>query len=137
MKTKNHSVFNLQYHIIFVIKYRNKAINQDIENDLKIIFDELLNKWGCVLMEFGAESDHVHLLIDAQPNINLSKLISNLKSVSARKIRKKYKIYLRKYFWKSYFWSRSYIVVSSGGASIKTIKKYIKSQSLTSDSSFG
>jgi putative transposase len=58
----------------------------------------------------------------------LSTFINNLKTVTSRLIRKKYKDYLSKYYWKPVFWSRSYCIITTGGASIETIRKYIQSQ---------
>lgn len=82
---------------------------------LKEIFAELLAKWECQLVEFGGESDHVHLLIEAYPTIELATLIKNLKSVSSRRIRQEYAEHLEKFFWKPYFWNRAYAVISVGG----------------------
>ena len=65
---------------------------------------------------------------EAPPQIQLSKLVNSLKTVSSRLIKKKFNEHLKKYYWKSAFWSRSYCIVSTGGASIQTIKKYIESQ---------
>ena len=108
------------------------------------IFRDLLGKWECSWVEFGGEADHVHLLIEAHPTIELSKLIKNLKSVSARRMRSEYADYLQKYYWKPYFWNRAYAVITVGGrASIETLLKYIqnpdnpgrlKQVGLTSDS---
>ncbi|WP_407928473.1 transposase, partial [Borreliella americana] len=54
--------------------------------------------------------------------------MNNLKTVSSRPIRKKYSTYLDKYYWKPYFWSRSYCLIYTVGASIDIIKKYIQNQ---------
>jgi putative transposase len=95
---------------------------------LESIFRDVLRKWDCDLMEFSGETDHVHLLVDAHPALELSRLIGNLKTVSARRIRSEYAEHLKPYFWKSYFWSRSYCVVSAGGASLEVLKAYIENQ---------
>ncbi|GBF82930.1 transposase IS200-family protein [Aphanothece sacrum FPU1] len=74
------SVYKLTVHIVFVTKYRKKAISADILNQLKTIFQETLDKWECQLLEFNGEPDHVHLLVSYKPEISLSKLIANLKN---------------------------------------------------------
>ncbi|WP_327785682.1 IS200/IS605 family transposase [Borreliella garinii] len=84
--------------------------------------------WKVSLNEFNHDKDHIHLLLEFTPNIQPSKFINNLKTVSSRLIRKKYSTYLYKYYWKPYFWSRSYCLISTGGASIDIIKKYIQNQ---------
>lgn len=128
LRTKNHSAYRLHYHIVFVIKYRHKVINKNIMERMRDIFSNVLAKWECELTEFGAEGDHVHLLIDAHPSLNLSRLIGNLKTVSARHIRKENEEYLKPFFWKNYFWSRAYAVTTTGGANLEKIKDYVLSQ---------
>ncbi len=133
LQTKNHSAYRLDYHIVFVIKYRNKVINKQVEERLRDIFTHVLAKWECGLTEFGAESDHVHLLIEAHPSLDLSRLIGNLKAVSARHIRKEFTEHLAPFFWKPYFWARSYAVTSTGGANLETVKQYVLTQERPSD----
>lgn len=122
-RTKNHAVFRLQYHVVFMIKYRYQCLNGEMLSRLESIFRDVLRKWDCELVEFSGEADHVHLLVDAHPALELSRLIGNLKTVSARRIRGEYAEHL-----KPYFWSRSYCVVSAGGASLETLKAYIENQ---------
>jgi len=124
----NHSVFDLNYHIVLVVKYRRPIINYEIACSLNKIFDDLLKKWGCCLSEFGHEADHCHLLVKSHPTLNLSSLITNLKSVSARHIRAGFKTHVDRHFWKPYFWSRGYAVISAGGVSLNVIRQYILSQ---------
>jgi len=96
---------------------------------LREIFDDLLRNWRCRLVEFGGEADHVHLLIDAHPSMNLSQMIGNLKTVSARRVRQEFPDQLKPYFWKPYFWSKSYAIISVGGrASLETLVEYIRNQ---------
>lgn len=81
------------------------------------------------MIEFSGETDHIHLLFEAHPSLNLSQLIANLKTVSSRLIRKEYSDYLSKYFWKPYFWSSSYGLKSvSRGAEFGVIVEYIQKQ---------
>ena len=82
------SVYKLTDRVVFVTKYRKKAIDKQILNRLKEIFFQTLQKWDCNLIEFNGEEDRVHLLIDYKPDIQISKLIANLKTVSSRLIRK-------------------------------------------------
>ncbi len=70
--------------MVLVTKYRKKAINKERLKRLNIIFEETLEKWDCQLLDFNSESDHCHLIIEFKPDIQLSKLIANLKTVSSR-----------------------------------------------------
>jgi len=123
------SVYKLTAHIVFVTKYRKKAISPEILNRLKEIFNDTLNKWECNLIEFNGESDHIHLLIDYKPDIALSKLIANLKTVSSRLIRRDFPFLASQYFYnKPYFWTGAYFVASCGGVTVNQLKKYVENQ---------
>jgi putative transposase len=123
------SVYKLTVHIVFVTKYRKKAISVDILNRLENIFQETLEKWDCQLIEFNGESDHVHLLVSYKPEISLSKLIANLKTVSSRLIRRDFPLLSSKYFYgKPYFWTGAYFVSSCGGVTVEQLKKYVEAQ---------
>ena len=129
LKTQSHAAFQLQYHLIFSIKYRHKVINAAMLRRLELIFHELLFKWRCKLIEFGGEDDHCHLLIESHPALDLSKMIGNIKAVSARKIREEFSEHLKTYFWKPYFWNKAYAVISVGSrANLKTLVNYIQNQ---------
>jgi len=125
----HHCVFTLTYHLVLVTKYRRKAINKEMLERLNQIFDETLDKWRCELTEFNGEEDHVHLLFEGHPAMQLSQLVNNLKTVSSRLVRRDFKSHLNHvYGRKRVFWHRSYCILSTGGASIEVIKKYIEEQ---------
>lgn len=128
VKSLYHCVYKLSYHLVLVTKYRKKVITPPMLNDLKDIFDRVCKSWNCEVIEFNGESDHVHLLIEAHPNLKLSNLVNNLKTVSSRIIRKNYKSYLLKFYKKPVFWHRSYCIISTGGAPLEIIKRYIEQQ---------
>ena len=113
--------------MIFCIKYRREVINDEISNRLKEIFEKICPKYNIVLKEWEHDVDHIHMLINAMPNTELSKFVNTYKSASSRLIKKEFPE-IRGRLWKEYFWSRSYLVVSVGGASLEIIKKYIQNQ---------
>ncbi len=123
------SVYKLTAHIVFVTKYRKKAIDRQVLKRLEEIFWQTLLKWDCNLVQFNGEEDHVHLLIDYKPDIQISKLIANLKTVSSRLIRKEFPYLSSKYFYnKPYFWTGAYFVASCGGVTVEQRKKYVENQ---------
>ena len=123
------SVYKLTAHIVFVTKYRKKAIDRQVLKRLEEIFWQTLLKWDCNLVQFNGEEDHVHLLIDYKPDIQISKLIANLKTVSSRLIRKEFPYLSSKYFYnKPYFWTGAYFVASCGGVTVEQLKKYVENQ---------
>ena len=127
-KSNRHSIYSLKYHLVVVTKYRKKCINEEIFKDLKEIFKKIITGNNGSILEFNGESDHIHLLFEVSPQVELAKLINNLKTVSSRLIRKQHGEYLKQYYWENVFWSRSYCVLTTYGATIEMIEKYIQSQ---------
>lgn len=127
LDNNNHSVFLMYYHLVLVIKYRRKAFDDVISERAKEIFEYIAPNYNVTLMEWNHDEDHVHILFKAQPNSELSKFINTYKSASSRLLKKEYPR-IRKKLWKEYFWSRSYCLLTTGGAPIEIIKKYIESQ---------
>lgn len=96
---------------------------------LKTICTELTEKWDCELLEFNGEADHVHLLLSLNPKVAPSVFVNNLKTVSSRLIRKDFGSELAKVYWKKpVFWSRSYCIITCGGAPLSVIQQYIEQQ---------
>jgi len=127
-KSQSGAVFNLQLHIVFVTKYRRKTITPELLNHLKASFADILSAWRCQLLEFGGEQDHVHLLIAIHPALDISVLINNLKTASARKARNRFAQHLAGFYSKTVFWHRAYYVGSVGGATLETVRRYVESQ---------
>ena len=127
-RSLSHAVFNIKLHVVFVTKYRRKTLTPELLDYLKTAFSEILVAWRCKLVEFGGEADHVHLLIDIHPALDISVLINNLKTASARRSRNRFAEHLAAFYWKPLFWHRAYFVGSVGGATLETVRAYVESQ---------
>ena len=127
LDSNNHSVFSLNYHLVLVIKYRKQVLNDDISNRLKEIFEYISPNYNITLEEWEHDKDHIHVLFKANPNSELSKFINSYKSASSRLIKKEFPTIKQK-LWKEYFWSRSYCLITTGGATIDVVRKYIENQ---------
>ena len=125
--TNQHSVFLLHYHLIMCVKYRNKVINDPISLRLKEMFEYVAPKYHITLEEWNHDIDHVHVLFRGHPNTEISKFINAYKSASSRIIKKEFP-HIRKSLWKEMFWSQSYCLITTGGATVDVIKQYIQSQ---------
>ncbi len=125
--TNNHSVFSLNYHLVMVVKYRRKVINDTISNRLKEMFEYIGKTYHITLMEWNHDIDHVHVLFKACPNTEISKFMNAYKSASSRLIKIEYPE-IKEKLWKEAFWSKSYCLISTGGVTIDVIKKYIETQ---------
>ena len=127
MDNNTHSVFLLYYHLIMVTKYRRKVINDDISARGKEIFEYIAPNYGITLEEWNHDKDHVHVMFRAQPKSEISKFINAYKSASSRLLKKEYPE-IREKLWKGAFWSQSFCLLTSGGAPVEVIRKYIESQ---------
>ena len=125
--TNNHSVFSLNYHLIMCIKHRKEVINQEISLRLKEMFEYISPKYNIALEEWNHDKDHVHILFRAEPNTEISKFINAYKSASSRLIKKEYPE-IKERLWKETFWSQSFCLISTGGATVDIIKEYIQTQ---------
>ncbi|MBP0028994.1 IS200/IS605 family transposase [Roseofilum sp. Guam] len=128
LNTLYHCSYSIHFHLVACTKYRRKYITRPMLNRLKEIFSETLQKWEAELIEFNGEADHIHLLMSVNPKVQPSKLVNNLKTVSSRLIRKEFADHLGKVYRKPMFWSRSYCIISCGGAPISVLKQYIQQQ---------
>ena len=117
----------LWYHLVFVVKYRRGVIDDPISERLKAIYESIALGYNITLYEWKHEKDHIHILFRAHPNSEISKFINAYKSASSRLIKKEFP-QIRKNLWKEYFWSRSFCLLTAGGAPLKIIKQYIEGQ---------
>ena len=85
-----HSVFLLYYHLILVVKYRKKVLNDPISDRAREIFEYIAPKYHITLEEWNRDEDHVHIMFRAHPKSELSKFINAYKSASSRLIKKEY-----------------------------------------------
>ena len=85
-----HSVYLMYYHLIMVVKYRRKVIDNPISERAKEIWEHIAPRYGIVLEEWNHDIDHVHVMFRAQPRTELSKFINAYKSASSRLLKKEY-----------------------------------------------
>lgn len=128
LKTLFHCTYSINYHLVMVTKYRKECIMPEMLEKLKEISARILTTWEGELLEFNGEADHIHLLISIPPKVAPSNLVNNLKTVTARLIRKEFSEHLAKVYYKPVFWSRSYCIITCGGAPLSVIKQYIEQQ---------
>ncbi len=127
LDTNKHSVFLLYYHLVLVTKYRRKVIDDEISKYAKSIFERIAKSYHITLVEWNHDKDHVHIMFKAHPKTEMTKFINAYKSASSRLIKRDYPE-VKKQLWKESFWSKSFCLLTTGGAPIEVIRKYIQSQ---------
>ncbi len=117
----------MYYHLILVVKYRRKVLDDVISDYARSVFEKISPSYNISLLEWNHDVDHVHIMFKAQPNSELSKFINAYKSASSRLIKRDFPE-IRKKLWKEYFWSQSFCLLTTGGAPIEVLKEYIETQ---------
>lgn len=123
-----HSCFLLQYHLVLVTKYRHPTLVEPLRSELIAYTTEYFNKQGCHIMEVNCDTDHMHILFEAPPQISLSNFVNAFKSASSRIIRKNHSDFLEKFYWKPYFWSTSYFIGTVSEHTTEIVANYIRNQ---------
>ena len=127
LDSNNHSVFLLYYHLILVVKYRRKVFSDEMSIFARDVFVRISKTYNITLEQWEHDKDHVHVMFRAHPKTEMSKFINAYKSASSRLIKKKFPD-VRKKLWKEMFWSRSFCLLTTGGAPIEVIRRYIEKQ---------
>ncbi|WP_282802512.1 IS200/IS605 family transposase [Secundilactobacillus kimchicus] len=125
------SVYNLNYHLIWGTKYRNRVLKGNVEVVLKQILLEIASKYGFSIdhMAIGKD-DHIHLLVSAPPKLSVTNIVRWLKGISAWRLFRECPE-LQSNYWKKvdrHLWSPSYYVESIGTTNQKAVAKYIDDQ---------
>lgn len=124
-----HSVYQLTYHAVFVIKYRRKVIDKDILAYMKDYTEYLVReRYHGKLVEFNGEADHIRILFELPPSAAPSVVVCNLKTQLSKAVRKEFYDRICSRLWKDSFWSDSYFLTTTGGANIEVLEAYIQQQ---------
>lgn len=127
----NHArtcVYNVNYHIVWCVKYRRKVLTLDISNRLYEIIKLVANEKGFTVAEVKVgEQDHVHCFVSAPPKLSITQIVQYLKGISGNLLLKEFPE-IRKSLWKGELWNGSYFVETIGSTSEENILKYIERQ---------
>lgn len=127
LDANNHSVFLLYYHLALVTKYRRQVIDDEISEYAKDTFQRISKTYHITLVEWHHDKDHIHIMFKAQPKTEMTKFINAYKSASSRLIKRDFPK-VKQFLWREMFWSKSFCLLTTGGAPIDVIKKYIQNQ---------
>lgn len=120
-------IYSLQYHIVWVTKYRKPIFIGDIESEIKGYLFETLKSLDMVPIAMEIMPDHIHLLVDCKPQLRLSDAIKILKGNTARWLFLNHPE-IKKQLWGGHLWNPSYFVVTVSDRSYEQVKQYINSQ---------
>lgn len=124
-KSNKNVVYSCKYHVVWCTKYRRIVLEKGADQRLKGVLEEVANEISVDILEMEIMPDHVHLLIEVDPQFGIHRAVKRLKGVSSKILREEFP------FVKSRIptlWTNSYFVSTVGGAPLTDIKKYINGQ---------
>ncbi|MCC2825526.1 IS200/IS605 family transposase [Faecalicatena orotica] len=124
-KSNNNIVYSCKYHVVWCSKYRRKVLTGSIETRLKELIQETCSTMNVEIIEMELMPDHVHLLLEVDPQFGIHKAVKQIKGHSSRILRQEFKELRTKL---PTLWTNSYFVSTVGGAPLEVIKQYIESQ---------
>lgn len=128
-RTNRHSCYLLEYHLVIVTKYRHPVLTGKLKDRLlELSFNVIEDYWKCRILEISTDKDHIHILFESKPQVQLSKLVNNYKTVTSRILRKEFADELSPYYWKPYFWSDSYFIGCVSDRTREAVRFYIQNQ---------
>lgn len=121
-------VYNINYHIVWCVKYRKKVLTPEISEYLCEIIQNIGTEKGFSVVEIKVgDADHVHCFVKAPPKLSITHIVKYLKGISGRLLFEKYPS-LRDNLWKGHLWNGSYFVETIGSTSEDNILWYIERQ---------
>ena len=125
---KSHNVTSLMYHLVFPAKYRRAVFESHVDEVLKEVCLEIERRYQVKFLEIGTDKDHVHFLIQSVPTYSVTRIVTLLKSLTAREIFKRCP-QVKKKLWGGEFWTDGYFASTVGKHGDEhMIGKYVKNQ---------
>ena len=124
-KSNKNVVYSCKYHVVWCPKYRRKVLVDNIETRLKELIIESCSTMNVDIIEMEIMSDHVHLLIEVDPQFGIHKAVKHIKGYTSRILRKEFHELTTKL---PTLWTNSYFVTTVGGAPLSIVKEYIENQ---------
>lgn len=124
-KSNNNVVYSSKYHVVWTPKYRRPVLQNNIAVRLEGVLRETCDRYQAEIIAIEIMPDHVHLLVEVDPQFGIHRLVKNLKGVSSRLLRQEFP-YLKSRL--PTLWTNSYFVSTVGGAPLSVIKQYVENQ---------
>ena len=120
-------VYNVNYHIVWTVKYRHPILQGEIETYLKEDLFRISKEKEFIIHSMECDKDHIHLFVSAHPKIAPSYIVKMCKGISGRKLFLRFPE-IKKKLWKNTLWNSSFYLETIGSTSEENIKRYIENQ---------
>jgi putative transposase len=121
MKTTRHATYNLSYHIVWLPKYRNAVLTEEVADRVESILHEIADEKGLEIQNLTVQPDHVHLFVSSPPKHSPSLLANWFKGISSRKYNHRH----ADHDGEKIRWARGYYAGTAGKVSSETVENYI------------
>jgi len=116
------------YHLVFPAKYRRAVIDAEVDRVVKEVCLEIEKRYQIKFLEIGTDKDHVHFLVESVPTYSVTKLVTMIKSITAREVFKMCP-YVKKQLWGGEFWTDGYFASTVGKhGNEEMIGRYVQNQ---------
>ncbi len=122
MKTTRHATYNLNYHIVWILKYRQSVLVGDVATRVRDILQEIADEKGLEIIDLTVQPDHIHLFVSSPPKHAPSLLANWFKGISSRKYNHRH----ADHDGEKIKWARGYYAGTAGHVSSETVEKYIQ-----------
>jgi len=121
----SHTVYNIEYHFVWVTKYRYQVLKGDISLRVRELVRQTCEAFEIKILSGVVSKDHVHIVVSAPPNMAPSEIMRKIKGRSARKLFEEFPE-LKKRYWGKHFWARGYFCVTVGKMTEEMITNYLE-----------
>ena len=125
VRSNNNVVYRCAYHVVWCPKYRRPVIEGAVDARLKQIIRDVCAERECHIIELETMPDHVHLLVECDPQYGIHRLVKQVKGRSSRLLREEFPSLKRRL---PTLWTNSYFVATVGGAPLEIVKQYVENQ---------
>jgi putative transposase len=123
----SHTKHRLQYHLVWIPKYRRRVIQGKIAIRLKRLMYEACQMNGWWISEMSIQADHVHIVAEIPPHISVAEVVQIFKGGTSRVLRKEFPE-MEEFLWGESFWADGYFAETVGKVDEEVVKKYIRQQ---------
>jgi len=124
-KSNHHVYYSCKYHVVWCPKYRRKVLVEEVAMRLTQIMREVCQEHQAEVLSLEVMPDHVHVLVEVNPQFGIHRLVRLIKGRSSRLLRQEFPVLKRKL---PTLWTNSYFVSTVGGAPLSVIKQYIENK---------
>lgn len=126
-RTGSHTRFDIQYHFVWVTKYRRRILTDAVGVRLRDLVRQICQTLDIEILQGSVSGDHVHVLLSCPPQLSPSQIMQRIKGATSRKLMMEFQ-HLKKLYWGRHLWARGFFAASSGVVTDEVIREYIRLQ---------